>query len=125
MPSTREFDRRRDSVSQPVNILASQKYPDIEVKAVSRSGVGVVNIARLTNDKKAQTVRDTPSVIGTLAVKPAANVTQCIGTQLSGASTAWLMISVNTDGSVRLWHHYGEGKMTWSMFEGSVAFPIA
>lgn len=89
-----------------------------------RSGIVCVNICRLLNDSaKALTKRNTFTDIGKIKQEywPSHNYVQQIGTQ----SSSWLVFSVTQTGRVVLFHQYGEDKLYWSYFEGSLSYPIA
>ena len=113
-----------NSVSQTINALESQTFTDIEVSAQMRSGIVCVNICRLLNDSaRALTKRNTFIDIGKIKQEywPSHNYVQQIGTQ----SGSWLVFSVTQTGRVVLFHQYGEDKLYWSYFEGSLSYPIA
>ena len=114
----------RDSVSQTIDAIESQAFSDIEVSAQMRSGIVCVNVCRLKNDSvKALTKCNSPIVIGKIKQEywPSHNYVQYIGTQ----NSAWLIMSVNKQGEVAMFHQHVPSDLYWNYFEGSLSYPIA
>ena len=94
------------------------------MSAQARSGIVCVNICRLLNDQvRALTKRNTFIDIGKIKQEywPSHNYVQYIGTQ----NGAWLIMSVNKQGEVAMFHQHTPSDLYWTYFEGSLSYPIA
>lgn len=112
-----------DKFEAPKNVLSSQMWNDIKVRAYYYRGTVFVQINRPGNQSNEAYVSATGSDCGLLmqGYAPTTSYRQMIGTK--GTSGAWLVLAVNPDRKVRLENVYTEGE-SWSTFSGSLAYEV-
>ena len=112
-----------DKFEAPKNVLASQMWPDITVRAYYYRGSVFVQINRSGQSNEAYVSGSTGSQCGLLmeGYAPTTSYRQMIGTK--NTSGAWLILEVNPDRTIKLENLYSEGD-SWASFFGSLAYEL-
>lgn len=113
-----------DKFEAPKNVLASQMWDDINVRAYYYRGTIFVQINRLGEQSgEAYVSGSTGSDCGLLmeGYAPTTSYRQMIGTK--STSGAWLLLEVNPDRKIRLENFYSEGD-SWAVFSGTLAYEV-
>lgn len=112
-----------DKFEAPKNVLASQMWPDITVRAYYYRGTVFVQINRVGQSGEAYVSGSTGSQCGLLmeGYAPATSYRQVLGTK--SESGGWLLLEVNPDRTIKLMSIYTEGD-SWAAFSGSLAYEV-
>lgn len=112
-----------DKFEAPKNVLASQMWPDITVRAYYYRGTVFVQINRLSQSDEAYVSGSSGSQCGLLmeGYAPTTSYRQMIGNK--NPSGAWLLLEVNPDRTIKLENIYSEGD-SWAAFSGSLAYEV-
>lgn len=113
-----------DKFEAPKNVLASQMWDDINVRAYYYRGTVFIQINRLGEQSgEAYVSGSTGSDCGLLmeGYAPTTSYRQILGTK--SASGAWLLLEVNPDRKIRLENLYSEGD-SWAVFSGTLAYEV-
>lgn len=111
---------------QPKNILKTQVWNDISVKAFSKNNVVTVIVRREGATGSALSTGNFGK-IGEIdsKFKPAADCETLIGVGGNAARGAWLYMCVNTKGEVGIRHMYGASEEQWGAFSGTITYVTA
>lgn len=112
-----------DKFEAPKNVLVSQMWSDITVRAYYYRGTVFVQINRLLQSDEAYVSGSTGSQCGLLmeGYAPTTSYRQVLG--MKSASGAWLLLEVNPDRTIKLKNLYSEGD-SWAAFSGSLAYEV-
>ena len=111
-----------DKFAAPKNVLTSQTWNDITVKATYFRGTVFIELHRVGQTGEAF-VPSNGSDCGLVAsgYAPSQSIRQVLGTK--STSGGWLLLEVNPDRKVRLVTLYADGE-SWSSFSGSLSYAI-
>lgn len=111
-----------DKFAAPKNVLTSQMWNDITVRATYFRGTVFITVSRIGQSGEAY-VNTAGSDCGLLNVgyAPSQVVRQILGSKTS--SGAWLVLEVHPDRKIKLLNWYSQGD-NWSMFSGSLSYAV-
>lgn len=112
-----------DKFEAPKNVLSSQMWNDIKIRAYYYRGTVFVQINRTGQSGEAYVPGSTGSDCGLLmqGYAPTTSYRQLLGTKSS--TGGWVLLEVNPDRKIRLVNLYSEGD-SWGTFSGSLAYEV-